>query len=154
MSGTDSPAIYFPPPLLFVTALVAGILVDGNVLRVRHPFHLSQYAGIAVLLVGLALIAATLGLFRRHRTRPEPWQPASTLIAAGLYRWSRNPMYLGMAVAAAGVAVFFEGIVALVFLTIVIVILDRVVIAREEAYLLRRFGDDYEAYRRQVRRWL
>ena len=154
MSAADSPSVHFPPPLMFASALAVGILIDGNVMKSWPAFHVAQFAAFAIFLVGLTIIAATLGLFRRHRTRPEPWQPAANLIEGGLYRRSRNPMYLGMTLAAAGVALFFESVVAAILVGIVIVILDRVVIAREEAYLQRRFGPDYEAYRRQVRRWL
>jgi len=150
----DSPGIFVPPPLLFIVALGIGVLVDGNVLRWRHETHLSQWAGAAVALAGFLLIGVTLALFRRHRTRPEPWEPASTLIAAGPYRLSRNPMYLGMAITAAGIAQFFESIVALVLIAAVIIVIDRWVIAREEAYLARQFGDEFSAYRRKVRRWI
>ena len=154
MRELDSPGIPVPPPLLFVTALAAGVLIDGNVLRWRHVMHVSQWAGVAVALTGLVLIGVTLALFRRHRTRPEPWEPASALIEAGPYRISRNPMYLGMAVAAAGIAIFFESIAAFVLLAGVVIVIDRWVIAREEAYLARRFGDEFAAYRKRVRRWL
>lgn len=154
MSAADSPSIHFPPPLMFAGALTVGILIDGNVMQSWPALHVTQVAAIGTFLAGFAIIAATLGLFRRHRTRPEPWQPAANLIEGGLYRRSRNPMYLGMTLAAAGVALFFESMVAAILVGIVVVILDRVVVAREEAYLQRRFGTDYEAYRRQVRRWL
>lgn len=154
MRAFDSPGILVPPPLLFITALAAGVLIDANVLRWRHMMHISQWAGVAVALMGLALIGVTLALFRRHRTRPEPWEPATALIAEGPYRLSRNPMYLGMAVAAAGIALFFESIAALVLLAGVIVVMDRWVIEREEAYLARRFGDEFAAYRKRVRRWI
>lgn len=154
MREFDSPGIFLPPPLMFVTALGGGVLIDGNFLRWRHVTHLSQWAGVAVALIGLALIGVTLALFRRYRTRPEPWEPASALIAAGPYRFSRNPMYLGMAIAAAGIALFFESIAALALLAGVVLVIDRWVIAREEAYLARRFGDEFEGYRKRVRRWI
>lgn len=154
MREFDSPGILVPPPFLFVTALATGVLIDGNVLRWRHVMHLSQWAGVAVALTGLALIGVTLALFRRHRTRPEPWEPASALVEAGPYRFSRNPMYLGMAVAGAGIALFFESVAAFVLLAGVVIVIDRWVIAREEAYLVRRFGDAFAAYRERVRRWI
>lgn len=154
MREFDSPGILVPPPFLFVTALATGVLIDGNVLRWRHAMHLSQWAGVAVALTGLALIGVTLALFRRHRTRPEPWEPASALVQAGPYRISRNPMYLGMAVGSAGFAIFFESIAAFVLLAGVVLVIDRWVIAREEAYLTRRFGDEFETYRKRVRRWI
>jgi len=154
VNDTDNPFIYFPPPLLFIAALVAGVLVDGNVMTWRHMLHSSQLVGVAIAAAGLILIAAALDLFRRNRTSPEPWRPASKLVATGLYRWTRNPMYLGMSVTSAGVAIFFESLAAAVLLAIVVLVMDRVVIAREEAYLSRKFGADYDSYRGRVRRWL
>lgn len=154
MIDDDSPGIALPPPLLFITALAAGVLVDGNVLRWRHMMHASQWAGIGVALPGLALIGVALTQFRRHKTRPEPWEPASALVESGPYCLSRNPMYLGMAVASAGTALFFESVAALLLLAGTLLVIDRWVVAREEAYLARRFGEQFSAYRRKVRRWL
>lgn len=151
---TDSPGIHLPPPFLFIMALAAGVVIDGNLLQWRHVFHVSQWAGVAVAAAGVGLIVSTLALFWRFGTRPEPWEPATKLIEAGPYRVSRNPMYLGMAATALGVALFFESIVAVVLLALVVLIIDRWVIAREEAYLLRRFGNEFESYRKRVRRWI
>ncbi|MGQ0589776.1 MAG: methyltransferase family protein [Sphingosinicella sp.] len=154
MTDEDGPGVFVPPPLLFGVAVAAGVLLDGNALEWRHVTHPSQYAGVAVALAGAALIAICLGLFRRFRTRPEPWEPDQVLIRTGIYRFSRNPMYLGMALLCLGIAMFFESIVAFVLLAVTLVVIDRYVIAREEAYLTRQFGADYEAYRSKVRRWL
>ncbi|MGE3712876.1 MAG: isoprenylcysteine carboxylmethyltransferase family protein, partial [Hyphomicrobiaceae bacterium] len=130
----DSPGIHLPPPFLFIVALAAGVVVDGNLLQWRHVFHASQWAGVVVAVIGLALIGGTLALFWRFRTRPEPWEPAANLIEVGPYRLSRNPMYLGMAVTTLGAALLFESIVAVALLALVVLIIDRWVIAREEAY--------------------
>lgn len=154
MDDRDNPGIFVPPPLMFVVALGAGILLDGNLLDWGHVTHKLQAAGLVVGLAGLALVLASLDLFRRFRTRPEPWEASTTLIRSGLYRFTRNPMYLGMALTSAGIAIFFESIVAGVLIALVVVLIDRLVIAREERYLSRRFGADYEAYRGSVRRWL
>lgn len=151
---SDSPGIHLPPPILFVVALGIGVLIDGNVWTAHHMLHASQWIGVPVAIAGLALIVSTLVLFWRFRTRPEPWEPASALIEAGPYRLSRNPMYLGMTLVSAAIAIFFESIAALVLLAIVVIAIDRWVIAREEAYLTRRFGEEFDAYRRRVRRWL
>jgi protein-S-isoprenylcysteine O-methyltransferase Ste14 len=154
MSDDSGPEIFVPPPFMFGCAIAAGVLVDGNALEWRHVTHPSQFVGVGIALAGLVLIFVTLGLFRRFRTRPEPWQPSTTLIRGGIYRLSRNPMYLGMAILSAGVALFFESIAAFVLLAATILVMDRYVIAREEAYLTRRFGSDYDDYRKRVRRWL
>ena len=150
----DNPGIVVPPPFLFLTALAGGVLIDGNVWTAHHLLHASQWVGAPIALAGFALIGLTLALFRRFRTRPEPWEPDTALIEAGPYRVSRNPMYLGMALATAGIALFLESIAAILLIALVVVVIDRFVIAREEAYLQRRFGTEYDAYRRKARRWL
>jgi len=154
MSSNDSPRIFLPPPFLFAVALALGVLLDGNALDWTHVTHTLQLVGIGIALFGIALIGAALGLFRRAQTRPEPWMPSSALVTAGIYRFTRNPMYLGMATVSGGVALFFESVLAGALLVAVVIVIDRLVIAREEAYLARRFGAEYEAFRNRVRRWI
>ena len=153
-NGPDSARVFSPPPLLFAGAIAIGALLDGTLPGRGEFLGLPQLAGYAFALAGATLIAASLGLFRRYRTRPEPWQPASALVQSGIYRYSRNPMYLGMAWLSLGFCIFFGSIVAALLVGGVAIFIDRFVIAREEAYLSRRFGSDYDAYKRQVRRWL
>lgn len=150
MTGEDNPRVFVPPPLIFASLLVAGLLIHSE----TGAFGVTQLAAIGIGLAGLTLIALALGLFRRSKTRPEPWQPASTLVSSGIYRFTRNPMYLGMATLSFAVAMFFASLSAAVFTLIAVVIIDRGVISREEEYLVRRFGDDFAAYRKGVRRWL
>lgn len=150
MTEKDNPRVFVPPPLIFVGLLSFGLLVE------RAPFALQpiQLAAIVAGLAGLALIAAALSLFRNKHTRAEPWQPSSALVTNGVYRFTRNPMYLGMAIVCLAVALFSQSLAAGLLTLAAVVIIDRTVIAREEAYLVRRFGDDFVAYRRRVHRWL
>jgi protein-S-isoprenylcysteine O-methyltransferase Ste14 len=105
-------------------------------------------------LAGHAVNYLGAGLFHRLRTAIIPFKPASRLVTSGIYRWTRNPMYLGMALIYAGVAILFDSPVALLLLVAVVVIIQRSVIAREEAYLERAFGDEYRVYKGRVRRWM
>ena len=102
----------------------------------------------------IGLIVASLGLFRRSRTRPEPWAPASALVESGLYRRTRNPMYLGMASIHGRIALALGSMAAALMLLPVLAIMNFAIVPREEAYLERRFGEDYRAYRSRTRRWL
>ena len=90
----------------------------------------------------------------RRRTAIIPFKPASVLVNSGIYGWTRNPMYLGMALAYGGLAVLFNSLAALIVLPIVLAVVQTQVIAREEAYLERAFGREYLAYKSQVRRWI
>ena len=151
---SDNPGVIIPPPLMFATAGAAGALLDGNVPDWGQLAEPLRVAGALLILSGLALIGAALGLFRRAGTRPEPWQPSSALVEAGPYRFTRNPMYLGMALISAGLAACFESLGAAGLSALTVLIVDRFVISREEAYLIQRFGEAYADYRRRVRRWL
>lgn len=150
MSSDDNPRVFLPPPLIFAGPLAAGLMIDSSAFRVAPV----AIVGAVTAAGGLALIAVALGLFRIRRTRPEPWQPASSLVVGGLYRFTRNPMYLGMALLSLGVALAFASLPGALLSAATLGIIDRFVVPREEAYLTRRFGQDYIAYTARVRRWL
>jgi protein-S-isoprenylcysteine O-methyltransferase Ste14 len=154
--SADSANVRFPPPLIYLGFLVAGIVI-GRALALPG-FGLGSTVATAfgwgLVLVGLVVNFSSAGMFRRSGTAIIPFKPASRLVTSGIYRWTRNPMYLGMALLYAGIAVLFESILALILLTVVIAIIDSQVIAREEAYLGRQFGDEYRAYKARVRRWI
>ena len=95
-----------------------------------------------------------MALFRRAGTSMVPMNPATVLVTSGPYRLTRNPMYLGMAFLYVALAFAFGVIWALALLPAVIVMVDRFVIAREEPYLERKFGQAYHDYKARVRRWL
>jgi len=103
---------------------------------------------------GVALAASAIVLFRRAGTSPVPIQPTTALVAQGPYRFTRNPMYVGLAALYAGIALLVNSLWPLVLLPVVLVVIRWWVIAREEAYLERKFGDAYRAYTRRERRWL
>ncbi len=92
--------------------------------------------------------------FRRAGTSMVPMNPTTALVTSGPYRLTRNPMYLGMAFLYVAFAFALGVIWALAFLPAVVVIVDRFVIAREEPYLERKFGQAYRDYKVRVRRWL
>ena len=154
MSKSDHPGVRFPPPLTFAGFLAGGLWLDGSLGRPVPDFGALQAIGAMLGLTALVLIGAALGLFRRAGTRPEPWQPASTLVTTGMYRLSRNPMYLGMALLHLAIALYLSSLSAVVTAFLAALLIDQTVIRREEAYLLRRFGADYQSYCSKVRRWL
>jgi len=83
----------------------------------------------------------------------KPWKASSAFVTEGVYRWTRNPMYLGMALAYAGAALLLDSLVALLLLIPLVFVIQKEVIAREEAYLEDRFGERYRRYKADVRRW-
>ncbi len=156
MTARDVPGVIAPPPLIYLGFLFAawglgrlietpGFGLDGDIRR-----------GLAVVLVigGLTLEAMALGLFRRLGTPPQPWKPTTALATGGVYRFSRNPIYLGFTLIYAGFAVAMDNPVALAGLFPCLIVIDRFVVAREERYLDVKFGQEWRAYRVRVRRWL
>ena len=149
-----SPQVSFPPPLVFLGFLLLGLLADRLLgLDYGAPAFVRIIGGIAVM-VALGLIIVALGLFRRESTSPEPWKPSSALVTSGIYRFTRNPMYLGMALLHLGIAMMLASPGAVVGLVLALIVIGKFVIPREEAYLAEPFGADYDAYRRKVRRWI
>lgn len=152
----DGAAVRVPPPVVYLLALLAGIGLQilAPSLRLALPWPARVVLAVVFALVGVALVGAALGLFRRSGQDPRPWESTPAVIAEGVYRYTRNPMYLGLGLvqAAIGIAVASGWIVALVPVTLAIVHVTAV--RHEEAYLERKFGADYLAYKRRVRRWL
>jgi protein-S-isoprenylcysteine O-methyltransferase Ste14 len=157
-SGQDSPRVFVIPPLIFLACFGLGGLAD----RLRpwplvsgfELLDVVRLAGLALLALGVSLDLWSLGLFRRAGTSAVPFQPASARVEVGPYRFTRNPMYLGMTLSLAGVGLALDRGWILLAAPLAAAIIDRYAIAREERYLERRFGDDYLAYKRRVRRWL
>lgn len=143
------------PPLLFL-----GCLLLGWGLGFLHPFGLglpqALRLGLAVGLGGAALCLGLWGLltFKRQGTTPDPNGVASALLTTGPYRFTRNPLYLCLSATLSVFGLFLDSAWVLLLVPGLILLLDRLVIAREEVRLEAQFGEAYQAYRRRVRRWL
>ncbi len=154
----DTAGVPFPPPLAFIGALGTGFalqyLVPIRILRNATGLDTLQWAGAGLLLAAIALAIHTFTCFYLARTSPFPERPTTSLIIRGPFRFTRNPLYLAMSLVHTGVALFANALWPLLFLVPAVLAIRFLVIAREEAYLLRRFGPEYEAYCRSVRRWI
>lgn len=155
--ASSGPGVRFPPPLLFVAALALGWLID----RYVHAVALSPIVGGARVptggvLLGLGLVLSFWGMatFRGARTAIIPNRPASQLVSTGPYRFTRNPMYLGLTIATVGGAFLVDSAWPVALLPFALLVLVRTVIHREERYLRGAFGDAYVAYCARVRRFL
>jgi protein-S-isoprenylcysteine O-methyltransferase Ste14 len=153
-AAPETPRIFVPPPLIFLAPLVLALVVDHRRPWPFLPDALGRVLGIVLGAAGLLLAAPAIASFRRARTHPEPWRPSTALVTTGIYRFTRNPIYLGMALVALGVAFFANSAWALLALPLAMLAIRWGVIAREEAYLTRRFGGEYLAYKARVRRWI
>lgn len=152
----DGAGVRIPPPLVFLGILIAGVLAHFFVMPL--PIRLSMGLRIAltfvVLVPGVVLIGGALGLFRRTGQDPAPWKPTPEIVSTGVYRFTRNPMYVAMAVlqVAIGLALANWWIILLTLASLAIVYVTAV--RHEERYLERKFGEEYTRYRTSVRRWL
>ncbi len=151
---TDSPKAKFPPPLLFATGLAAGWMIGLPLPTTVLPTDTAHLIGGVILGCGALLAASALHLFFSAKTSIRPDRPANMLVIRGPYRFTRNPMYLSMALLYLGFAALWQLAWALLLLPVVLFLIERQVIVREEEYLARRFGSVYEKYKAQVRRWI
>lgn len=151
----DSAKVTFPPPFIFLGMLLLGLALD-RVLPWSIQFtSIGRYVGGGVLIIAaLAYLLAASGRFRKAGTDVKPWKTTSAIVAEGVYRLTRNPMYLGMALFYVGLGLMFSSLGVLLLLPILIVMIQTQVIAREERYLESKFGDQYLAYKGKVRRWM
>ncbi len=153
----DNAGIRVPPPLLYFVPWLAAYSVHLWFPMDRMPmaWRTPELAlGWLLIATGVGIAASGIITFRRWRTSPVPFKPASTLVDAGPYTRTRNPMYLGLACAYVGAAFAANVLWPLVLFPFVIATVQRLVIMREEAYLERAFGDAYRAYCARVRRWI
>jgi protein-S-isoprenylcysteine O-methyltransferase Ste14 len=146
--------IFIPPPLYYVAGLAGGIAVDRVAPLPVGGRPAVAFVGAAIAALGLALSFAGVTAVIRHRTTIVPHHPVATLITSGVYRVSRNPMYTGLAIAYAGIALLSGSWWPLALWPVVIVAVRQLVIRPEEQYLTERFGQTYTDYQSRVRRWL
>ena len=150
----DNAGVRVPPPLIYACAVIGGLLLDR---AWRLPIGAEQPRRVlgSLLLVGwVAFTAGSVRSFWRKHTSIIPFRPATALVTTGPYRFTRNPMYLGLALLTAAFGVLLNTWWPILLLVPTLLIVQAFVVAREERYLHRRFGAEYDAYVRLVRRWL
>jgi protein-S-isoprenylcysteine O-methyltransferase Ste14 len=153
-SGPDTAHVLAPPPLIFLGALLLGMALQAA-WPIRLPIRpWSRIVGGCLIAGGLALSATVMHHFRRAGTPVTPWSETRRLVVTGPYRLSRNPDYLGQAMLTAGLGLVLAAPWVIPALVPALLVVRYGVIAREERYLERRFGEEYARYRGRVRRWL
>ena len=150
----DKPGIRVPPPPIYLLALLLGLLLDR---RLHVPFlsrGVARVLGWPLVGGGMALAAWFARTMRRADTTMHINKPVSSLVQDGPFRYSRNPGYLSLTMLYAGIAVRRNALWAILLLLLVLYVIQREVIEREERYLEHTFGEEYLAYKRRVRRWV
>jgi len=147
--------IFTRPPVLYLGCLIVGLVLDQVLPLALPETALARWtAGGGLILLGAAIFAAGIRNFSRAATPVPSNQPVRTLVTTGIHGLSRNPIYVGMFLVYAGIGLAARSPWVLLLALPLAVTMRYVVVAREEAYLERRFGDVYRDYKARVRRWL
>lgn len=154
-SLSDHAEVVIRPPVLWVMLVAAGIGLDYLVPLPFMPAGFpTLWVGIGVWLAGFALAALAIRQFRRAGTEVQTHTPTAVIVDTGVFAYSRNPIYLGAHIGIVGAAIALDSLWVLSMLVPFYLVIRYGAVAREEAYLERKFGDAYLAYKAQVRRWL
>ena len=145
------------PPILYLACLLLGFVLERSLplpLVLPEIPMIRWVVGGGLILIGVAILAAGIRNFARAATPVPSNQPVRALVTTGIHGWSRNPMYVGMLLVYTGIGISARSPWVLILALPLVFILRYRVVAREETYLERRFGDAYRDYRARVRRWL
>ena len=152
---TDRSNAVIRPPIAWALAFATGLAINWLYpLRWVPATWPNVWIGIIIFAAGFALAIWAIVTFRRAGTRVETTKSTMTIVTDGPYRFTRNPIYLGMSLGQTDLAVAFDNLWILVMLIPFYLVLRYGVVAREEAYLERKFGEVYLDYKSRVRRWL
>lgn len=153
--GKDGAAVRFPPPILPLLTIAVGVGLQR-----WYPIEVGMPAPSRYWLGGLLVIGAILVLglwpvvmFRRSGQSELPWRPTPSILEVGPYRMTRNPMYLQMVLVCIGVSTMLANGWILLLTPLCALLLQHFAILPEEVYLTEKFGEEYVAYTRRVRRW-
>lgn len=152
----ETAGVIVQPPLLYGGFLLAGLALDWlwplEALSAL-PRQRNMLFGAVLMVLGVGLLIAAFRRFKVAGTNIPTWRPTLALVTGGIYGLSRNPIYLGLTLVYLGIGMSLASLWPLALLAPLLLITRYGVIAREEAYLTRLFGDDYQAYTARVRRW-
>jgi protein-S-isoprenylcysteine O-methyltransferase Ste14 len=144
----DGAAVRFPPPFTPLIALAVGAVLQFS-WTLTLPVHgqLRYGLGALLLLVGLGAMGAAIGLFREIGQDPKPWVTTPAIVSTGVYRFTRNPMYLGMGLMQVGCGVALANGWVVLLVPVTCFVIAEIAIRHEEAYLEGKFGAEYTDYR-------
>jgi protein-S-isoprenylcysteine O-methyltransferase Ste14 len=154
LEASDHSEVWIPAPLIFVAAFFVALFLQKYLPLPAIPAPLGRIVGIAFISAGILIALWSVSLFGRARTTVIPIKPAKALVIEGPYRFTRNPMYLGMLSAYIGAALLRHLLWAVLLTPVVILAVHYLVIWKEEQYLERKFGGEFVGYKARVRRWL
>jgi protein-S-isoprenylcysteine O-methyltransferase Ste14 len=156
LPNKDGAKVRFPPPLVFLGAIIAGVIVQ----RMATPLSLKVAAGIRLavgvllLVCGTSLVISARIWFTRTRQSPIPWKPTPELILQGPYRFTRNPMYVGVTLFVIGLGLTVNNLWISLFAAPALMAVHFIAVLPEERYLAEKFGESYRNLLARVRRYV
>lgn len=150
----DRAAIVAPPPVIYLGMLGLGLFLEWIWPTPDPARSLAVGMGSVILACGVTGVAITIHVLRGARTPVDPYKPTTALVTHGLFRFSRNPIYVSNLLIYIGLSLVLRAGWALALIPVLIWMLCIGVIMHEERYLEDKFGEDYLRYKRKVRRWL
>jgi len=153
---SDRARIIAPPPLIGLTCILLAFLAHHfkplPIFQTRSAFQIA--AGILLIVIAIAIVASARSIFAAHGTHLNPYRPTEAIVTTGVYRFTRNPIYIAFLLVLPAVGLFANSFWFLIFTVLLGFILHFGVVKREETYLEDKFGDAYRDYCRRVRRWI
>jgi protein-S-isoprenylcysteine O-methyltransferase Ste14 len=152
-----NPVMRIPVPWVFILAYLIGFVVQLYLpIQIRSPeiVRTALIAGLILVVIGVAVAFSALGIFRKRSTTTIPFETPTSLVTSGPYRFTRNPMYVGLTLVYLGVAGTRAAIWPVIVLPVMLAYVNFIVIPVEERHLQNAFGDAYADYGARVRRWL
>lgn len=150
----DKAGIVAPPPLIYLGALVFGLLLNRRFPIAFLPRKIARGLGWPLLGGGVLLIGWFEWAMRHAGTPANPYKPVSHIVTEGPFHYTRNPAYLSMTMIYTGIAGLANALWTILLLPVALLVIQHGVIEREERYLERKFGEEYLRYKAQVRRWI
>ena len=150
----DNPGIVAPPPLIYLGALIFGLLLNRRLPIGFVPRGIARGLGWSLLGAGALLLGWFEWAMWQADTSSNPYKPVKHIATEGPFRYTRNPGYLAMTMIYAGIASLANALWAILLLPGALLVIQRGVIEREERYLERKFGEEYLRYKARVRRWI
>jgi len=154
LKTTDTAGVIAPPPLIYLTGLVIGLVLRALVPIPFLPRGLAFMLGTVLIAIAVWLSLWGVRVMHRAGTSEKTSLPTTALVTTGPFRYSRNPLYVSLTLGYLGIAAAAQSLWALALLIVVLAVMRQGVIGREERYLERRFGADYLRYKERVRRWI
>ncbi len=156
INKSKGPGVYIPPPLFYVLIFIVSVIIQKKIPIADALFQSRtlKVAGIILLILALFFLARSVRQFFQSKNTVVLIKPASSLQKTGIYGISRNPMYLGLAIVYLGISCLIGNWWNIILFPLLFLIIQEYIIKREEKYLELEFGQQYEEYRRKVRRWL